>query len=58
MSRKPARAYNHKGMVAGARRARDRAELYRHFIPEWPALWQSFEREAERLEQGKQCPTA
>lgn len=31
------------------RKLERRAELYRHFFPEWPALAQSFEREAERI---------
>lgn len=57
MSRKP-RAFEHRTMATGPRRARERAEMYRHFIPGWPALAESFEREAERLEKGKQCPTA
>lgn len=49
MSRKP-RAFEHRTMATGPRRARERAEMYRHFIPGWPALAESFEREAERLE--------
>lgn len=33
-----------------ARQARERAEMYRHFIPQWPALAESFEREAAQIE--------
>jgi hypothetical protein len=29
------------------------ADVYRALIPEWPALWQSFAREARRLAGGK-----
>lgn len=32
------------------RLAQRRAEDYRRFIPEWPALWQSFARDAARIE--------
>lgn len=27
----------------------ERAEMYRHFLPDWPALAESFEREAAAL---------
>ena len=33
-----------------------RAELYRQFIPDWPALWQSLEREAKAVLAGTQKP--
>lgn len=29
--------------------AQRRADEYRRFIPEWPALWQSFQRDAEQI---------
>lgn len=31
------------------RSAEYRAEMYRRFIPDWPALAEAFEREAKRL---------
>ena len=35
---------------AGLRNLRLRAEDYRRFIPQWPALWQSLLRTADELE--------
>jgi hypothetical protein len=31
------------------RKAEDRAALYRHLLPEWPALADSFARDAARI---------
>ena len=39
-----------KPSVISLRKAKACAELYRHFIPEWPALAESFERDAARIE--------
>ena len=42
----------HKRATNKRTRASDlmhRAASYRRFIPDWPALWQSFEREAAQL---------
>lgn len=32
-----------------ADKAQIRADLYKQLIPEWPALWQSFQRTADRI---------
>ena len=40
------RALNNPTLRIAQRRASD----YKRFLPEWPALWQSFQRDAERIE--------
>ena len=40
------RALNNPTLRIAQRRAAD----YKQFILEWPALWQSFQRDAERIE--------
>lgn len=32
-----------------ADRAQSRADLYKHLMPEWPALWRSFQATADRI---------
>lgn len=43
------KAFPHTETQAAVRMLRQRAEMYRHFLPEWPALAESFEREAAAL---------
>ena len=40
------RGVHHYWKARGSESMQQRADLYRRFLPDWPRLWQTLEREA------------